>query len=462
MPATVQPAAPQRAAIIGASMSGLLAARVLGQRFAEVVLLERDDLPERAVPRKGTPHAVHPHGLLARGRDVLEELFPGFTDALVARGALIGDIGTDVTVDAGGCRFARQPLGVTGIAASRLAIEGELRRRVRALPGVRLMTGVDVQAPVHENGRVVGVGWNPVGGGPAQTLEAAFVVDCSGRGSHSPAWLRAWGYEAPGEERVVIGLEYVSAYFSRSPGVPPVAAVIGAPTAESPRPSILLAQEPAEDGRPRWVAGVGSYAGDHVECRREAMAERARAINAQEIAALAEGGELIGEPMRYAFPHSARRHYESLRRFPQGYLVMGDALASFNPVYGQGMTVAACEALALRDALARGEHRLAQRFFASAAKIIDTPWQLAVGGDLALPGVPGPRPWAMKRVNAYVARVQRVAAHDADVAAAFVKVMHMLEPPPSLFAPHVLWRVMRGSGWGVMPVPGGQGAAPAK
>ena len=445
----------RRAIVIGASVAGLLAARVLSERFTEVVLLERDALPERAVPRKGTPQAVHPHGLLARGRQILDELFPGFTQALVAQGGLSGDIGTEVAVDANGKRFARSPIGVHALAVSRLAIEAELRRRVRALPGVRLLAEVDVLAPVHEEGRVAGVRWQQRDDGAAQTMAAGLVVDCSGRGSRSPTWLREWGYEPPAEERVVIGLAYTSAYFKRveradhTAGHSSLSCVIGAATAALPRPSILIAQEPAEDGQARWVAGVGGYAGDHVDITREAMAERARQAHSPEIAALAELGEMIGEPMRYTFPHSQRRHYEKLRRFPSGYLAMGDALASFNPIYGQGMTVAASEALALRAALAKGLDGLAPRFFKAVAHVIDVPWQLAVGGDLALPQVPGPRPFPVKLINAYVARVQRVAVDDAVVAGAFVKVMHMLAPPPSLFAPAVLWRVWCGGRQGV-------------
>ncbi len=436
-----------RAVVIGASMAGLLAARVLSERYADVVLMERDPLPEHAAARKGTPHAIHPHGLLARGRQVMDELFPGFTDALVAQGGLSGDIGTEVAVDAGGLRFAPSPVGVSGLAVSRLSIEAELRRRVRALAGVRLLTEVDVLAPLHVEGRVAGVHWQPHDGQPragVETLAADLVVDCTGRGSRSPAWLREWGYEPPAEERVQIGLAYTSAYFRRVPGPPALSCVIGAATADVPRPSILIAQEPAEDGHPRWVAGVGGYAGDHVECTREAMAARARQTNSPEIAALAESAALIGQPMRYTMPHSERRHYEKLRRFPRGYLAMGDALASFNPVYGQGMTVAACEALALRDALAssHGEN-LARRFFRVAAKIIDVPWQLAVGGDLALPQVQGPRPFPVEWINAYVARVQRAAVHDPAVAAAFIKVMHLLAQPSSLFAPSIVWRVLR-------------------
>ena len=443
-----KPLKADRAVVIGASVAGLLAARVLSERFGEVVLLERDDLPDCATPRKGTPHAVHPHGLLARGRVVLEALFPGFTEALVAQGALLGDIGIDMAVDVGRRRFARRALGAEGIAVSRLAIEAELRRRVRSRPGVRLVTGVEVLEPVHEAGRLRGVRYRNQAddGAIAQVLEAALVVDCSGRASRSPQWLRSWGYEPPAEERVVVDLAYTSAYFARdATHVPPLACVIGAATPSLPRPSILLAQEPDADGRARWVAGVGGYAGDHVEPTCEAIAERARANGNAEIAALAEQGQPIGPVMRYRFPYSQRRRYERLRRFPGRFLVLGDALASFNPVYGQGMSVAACQALSLREALLTGlDGNLARRYFQAAARVVDTPWHLAVNADLGLPSVPGPRPFPLRWINAYIARVQRVATTDAAVAGAFVRVMHLLALPSSLFAPWVLWRVWRG------------------
>ena len=155
------------------------------------------------------------------------------------------------------------------------------------------------------------------------------------------------------------------------------------------------------------MAGVGGYAGDHAESTLEAMGRRAEEVGGREIAALANKGELLGPVMSYNFRYSQRRHYERMRKFPNGLLVMGDALASFNPIYGQGMTVAACEALALRDALTQAPDRRAAPFFAAAAKIVDMPWQIAVGGDLALPQVPGPRPFPMRLINAYIGRVTK-------------------------------------------------------
>ncbi len=172
------------------------------------------------------------------------------------------------------------------------------------------------------------------------------------------------------------------------------------------------------------------------------MRHRACLVGVSEIASLAERGEAIGPVIRYGFPHSQRRRYERLQRFPRGYLLLGDALASFNPIYGQGMTAAACQAIALEAALTGGEDGLARRFFRGAAKAIDAPWQLAVGSDLALPSVPGPRPLATRVINRYIARLQRAAVHDPQVSVAFIRVIHLVAAPASLFAPRVFLRVM--------------------
>lgn len=457
----------QRAVVIGASMSGLLAARVLSERFAEVVLLERDDLPTGAATRKGTPHAVMPHGLLARGREVLEALFPGFTEALVAQGATLGDLQSMVAFDASRRRFDATPCGRNGVAVSRLCIEAELRRRVLALPGVRVITGVDVVAPVcHPGGdRIVGVRYVELQGEHADqaaghTLEADLTLDCSGRGSRSMTWLRSWGFEPPVEDRVEVGIVYASAYFAREGPMAlgaglDKAAVIHTATPDLPRPGVLLAQEPDAEGRARWVLGLGGYAGDHPEATLQGLRQRASQMGSPEFARLTQDGQCIGKVLRYAFPYSLRRHYEQLRRFPGGYVVMGDALTSFNPIYGQGMTVAACEALALQQALQPGLEGLSRRFFRAASRVIDTPWQLAVGADLAIDHVPGPRPLPVRLVNRWITRVFRAAATDAVVARRFLEVMHLLKPPTALFAPGVVWRVLRHRG----PAAGGRAAA---
>jgi len=278
-----------------------------------------------------------------------------------------------------------------------------------------------------------------------ETLAADFVVDCTGRGSRAPTWLAAWGFDAPQEERVEVGIRYVTAHLRREPGhAPGIAALIFAATPDLPRPGVLLAQEPVAGGPPRWVVTLAGYAGDAIEPTIEGMRQRARTMGDRELIALLDHAELLGLPTTFAFPHSERRRYERLGRFPERFLVMGDALASFNPIYGQGMTVAVCEALALRAALAKGFAGAHRRFFSAAAKVVDVPWQTAVGGDLAIAGAD--LPGAVRFVNRYLARVLQAAASDSKVALAFAKVAHLIAAPASLFAPNIVARVLWHSG----------------
>lgn len=445
------PALGERAVVLGASLAGLLAARVLSEAYDEVVLLERDALPAGAGLRKGTPQALHAHGLLARGYQALEALFPGFGEAIVARGGELGDLQACVGLMAGYRRFAGGSAGVNGLVASRPLIEAELRRRVLALPNVRLREGVEVLGPLHDAPahRITGARLarrDAAGAADEERLAADLVVDATGRGSHGPVWLAACGYHAPREERVTVGIGYATAYFERRPEhAGELKVFIFSATPELPRSGALLAAEPEEGGdAPRWVLTLAGYAGDHPALSHEALRQRALQLGCPELIRITHEARRLGPVMRFGFPHSVWRHYEELARLPGGFLPIGDAMASFNPVYGQGMTVAATEALLLREVLRGGPVGLQRRFLRGAARLIAAPWQLAVGADLAIPSVPGRRPASVRLVNAYLARLQRVAVDDPEVSLAFYKVLHLLAPPPSVMAPRVLRRVLFG------------------
>lgn len=445
----------QRAVVIGGSIAGLLAARVLADHYREVVLLERDELPTSPALRKGTPHAGHTHGLLARGLQTIEALLPGFTQAMERRGGQLGDVTSGVPFVAGGRRFVRDHSGIQALTASRLAIEDEIRLRVRSLANVSVRCGVDAAALISddERRRVLGVRVRPLQATaePAdETLSADLVVDASGRGSRCPQWLQAMGYAAPTQEEVDVDIAYVTGYFYRGPTDLPqqIRGVVCSATPELSRPGVVLAQEPDEQGRPRWVASVGGYRGDHPPPTLDGLRGRAKDIGCEELIRITHHAELLGALTSYRFAKSQRRRYERLRRFPQGLLVIGDAIASFNPVYGQGMTVAACEVELLRRFLQTPAHHRsssnwALRFFRAAARLVDVPWQIAVGADLALPCVPGERPLAVRWINRYMARVFRAAECDGAVATRFVQVAHMLKPPTALMTPAMIWRVWR-------------------
>lgn len=439
---TAAPAArpARRAVVIGASLAGLLAARVLSAHHDEVLLLERGELPDDALgPRKATPHTRHTHALLARGREVIEELFPGIRDEWLAAGARLGDVGSQAAFYAGRQRFAQRQADAMAVCLGRAAIEGVVRRRVLALPQVRVVTGVEVQGLVADARaeQVRGLRWQA--GDDAGTngvLHAALVVDASGRASRLPRWLTELDCDAPHEEQVHCDIRYATAYLVRQPQhAPGLEAVVCAATAEHPQPGVLLAQE-----GDRWVVTLGGYGADAPPLDRPGFIARAQQM-APELAAVVREAEFLCEPFGYRFPHSQRRRYERLRRLPEGVLAIGDSICTFNPVFGQGMSVAACEALALDTALQQGRDGLARRYFRSAARSIDIAWQTAVGADLSIPSVQGERPLPLRLINAYVGKVFDAAQTDATVAVAFQRVSHLLAAPPSLMRPAVVWRV---------------------
>jgi 2-polyprenyl-6-methoxyphenol hydroxylase-like FAD-dependent oxidoreductase len=198
----------------------------------------------------------------------------------------------------------------------------------------------------------------------------------------------------------------------------------------------------AQEGE-RWIVTLGGYLGDRAPDDLDGFRAYARSLATPEIYETIVEAEPLGGAASYTFRASQRRRYERLKSFPGGFLVIGDGLASFNPIYRQGMSVAASEALALQALLAEGTQDLARRFFAAAAKVIDTPWSLAASADLAHPAVKGPRPASVRLVNWYVERLYRAGHSDAAVARAFLDVANLVAPPGALFRPAVVARVAR-------------------
>lgn len=438
-----------RAVVIGASMAGLMAARALAGHFEEVVLLERDIFPEPGENRKGVPQGKHIHVLMERGRQIMEKYLPGLTDDLTGHGAVhIKDASLTVRWFNRGGYHKPGVSGISGLAVSRPMLEALVRARVLALPNVTALEGYRVLGLVTENGdghnlsRVAGVRLDERKSGSGRdTLLADLVVDASGRGSRSPAWLNELGCVRPQEEEVRIGLGYTSCYFRRQPEhIPGLNGIVIMATPPDKRMGAMLAQ----DGN-RWVVTLGGYLDEHAPTDYPGFLEYARRLSAPHIYQVIKDAKPLSGPAAYTFPANLRRHYEKLDSFPQGYLVFGDALCSFNPIYGQGMTVAAMESEALDECLAEGRDRLAERFFAQASKIIDVSWSITVGNDLNYPEVEGPRTPMVRFLNWYIDKLYLAAHQDAAVSIAFLKVTNMVAPPPTILHPRIVWRVIKGN-----------------
>ena len=430
----------EHALVIGASMSGLLAARVLSETYTRVTLLERDELPDSGDPRRGAPQGRHAHGLLANGGRALELLFPGFRDEVVAEGGLRSDLAQRCLWHNFGGVLQAAPSDLDGVLISRPRLENLVRRRVRALPNVTLLDRRDAVGLDHAGGRVGGVRHRMAGTGEAPEFTPAdLVVDASGRGGRALYWLEQMGYPLPVEEKVEVDIAYTTRSFRRRPGDLPGRDVVLA-AAHPPlwRAGALLAQE-----GDRWTLTLGGYFGDRAPEDLEGFRAFAQSLPTRAIHDVIAQAEPVGEASVYGFRASLRRRYERLKLYPQGHLVIGDGLASFNPIYGQGMTVAATQALALRRCLAEGERDLARRFFAAAAAVIDTPWRMAVGADLGHRGVTGARSPAVLFVNWYIEKLYKAGQSDARVARAFLDVANLVAPPSALFRPATVARVLR-------------------
>jgi 2-polyprenyl-6-methoxyphenol hydroxylase-like FAD-dependent oxidoreductase len=427
----------KHAIVIGASMGGLLAARVLADHYEQVTVLERDHFPALGHNRKGVPQGQHAHGLLGRGREVMEQFFPGLTQDLIAQGALSGDTQQIVRWYAGGGRLASGQSGLMGLAVSRPLLEGYIRQRLMAMPKVRFIENCDVLGLTHQADRVTGVRVvRRNSDNPEEHLQADLVLDASGRGSQSPKWLEAIGYPKPDEERIKVDIGYATAHFRRPDGEH--GSVVVARSSTCPRGAALIAQEGG-----RWILSLGGFLGDHPPTDPAGFRAYALELPSPEIHAVVNQGELIGEIVPFKYPASLRRRYERLTRFPGGFLVFGDAICSFNPVYGQGMTSAALQALTLHSELTKDGQNLAQRFFKAASATVDIPWQIAAGNDLGDPRIEGRRTAKMRFVNGYLSKLFPVAHRNPAVARAFLKVTNLVAPPTSLMAPWIVWRVVQ-------------------
>lgn len=432
----------KRAVVIGASMAGLLAARALADTFTHVTVIDRDTLPDKPENRRGVPQGKHLHGLLARGLTILDDLFPGFEEEMVSAGAIQADIQADIHWYLDGHLLKPDPSGLIGISVTRPLLEFKVRQRVAALPGVEIIDNCDVLnlTTTGDRRRVTGVGtMSRDDGAAATTIEADLVVDASGRGSRTPTWLEELGYETPPEVKMTVNTTYVTRLYRREPhhfNGRPATSVGGYPG--SPGSGTMFAIE-----NDLFIFTTGGIFGKQVPMDDQGLLEFTKELPSSLYADFLPTATRVGEPIKTRYPASSRRYYEKLKDFPAGLVVVGDAVCSYNPVYGQGMSVAAIEAQLLRNLLKDGSDDLAKRLFRAAAKAVDTAWTISTGSDMRFAESEVKPPLASQLTNRYLSRLYRVAEHDAVVAKAFLRVLNLMDAPEQLFAPAVLKRVLR-------------------
>jgi 2-polyprenyl-6-methoxyphenol hydroxylase-like FAD-dependent oxidoreductase len=442
-----------KAVVLGAGMAGLLAARVLAGHFERVTVVERDQLPGRPGFRPGVPQSRHLHVLLSRGLECLEQLFPGFEADLVEAGAPVVAGSESLWLNAAGwSRRYRSPIRLLG--ASRELVEWQARARVTALDNVRVLQGHEVVGLLTDGSReaVTGVRLRSRGdraevAGPAVDLAADLVVDASGRGSRAPQWLAALGYPPPTETCISSLLGYASRQYRIPPGFQADwrMLLINARPPGNARTGALV---PIEGGR--WMVALIGAGRDHPPTEDAGFLEFARGLRSPLLYETIRDAEPVSPIFGYRNTDNRRRHFERLGRWPERFVVVGDASCTFNPIYAQGMTVTAMTAVALDRHLAGQRRRSgagpagrARRFQRQVAKASAGAWTMATTEDLRYPWTEGARPDLPTRVmHRYADRVLEVANGNPQVNTAFVDVVNLRRPPTSLLRPGVLLPVL--------------------
>ena len=429
--------------MIGAGIAGLLTARVLSDHFDAVTIVERDRLPEaEPSPRAGAPQAGHVHGLLARGHAILEQLFPGLDAELAAAGAPLVDWTQDCWWFTFGGWKPRFPSGILTRTVSRDRLEWTIRRRVEAASRVVVLEQQEVQALLPTPGRagVAGVLIRERGDadGASAELGADLVVDASGRGSRAPDWLAALGYARPPETTVNAFVGYASRWYAPPPGWTAdwqVLTMVATPPAGK-RGGIIQMIEGHQ-----WVVTLAGAARDYPPTDEEGFRAFARSLPSPELYQAIQQAEPISPIRGYRRTENRLRHYERLGRWPAGFLVVGDAVCSLNPVYAQGMTVAALGALVLDRSLHRPwrtGYGLARRFQRDLARAQATPWLLATAEDFRHPTTEGRRPAPVSHLmHRYIDQLQLVATESPAVHRALIEVLNLIRPPVGLLAPRL-------------------------
>jgi 2-polyprenyl-6-methoxyphenol hydroxylase-like FAD-dependent oxidoreductase len=380
------------AVVCGAGLAGLTAARALTDSFERVIIIERDELRDEPLPRAGVPQGRQVHTLLPGGRAALDQMLPGFSDEMIVRGALHSDITANLKQYLIDSWLPRFPSDLWSTLSSRALLESVVRRRVEGLPGVEVRTGSRVLELMGKARRVTGVRLAAGVGRPAPVLFADLVVDATGRSSKAPMWLQQLGFEAPREQVVNAYWGYSGNYYTMPEDFAPDWLTLVAP----PSGPVLRGGLVQRHEGDRWMITMIGSGQDYPPHDTEGFLEFAKSIRVPDFADILTVARPLTPIASWRRTANRFRRFDELEGWPDGFIVIGDAVAALNPVYGQGMSVAALTARSLQSALADSEGDgltgFGRQFQHTAANIALLPWSLAAGADFAVPGAGGSEP----------------------------------------------------------------------
>ena len=434
--------------VLGGSLAGLLAARVLSDHFERVTVIERDTFPQTPEARRGTPQANHVHALMPRGRQIIERLFPGLHTEMMAWGAPLVDMANDIawlTPQGWGVNF---PSNLEVLSFTRPLLDMHVRRRL--VGNRRILIMQDSQIVRLTNGDADSVSGVVVsvssqdGEAVEVRLPADLVVDATGRASRAPQWLAELGYPAPEEITVNAHLGYASRFYEIPDWFSATwkGVFVQAAPPERKRGAILFTVE----GN-RWLVTVIGGGRDYPPKDEEGFLDFARSLPDQTIYNAIKNAKPLSSVKVHRGTENRLRQFDKLTRQPRNFIALGDAVCAFNPVYGQGMTIAAMGAMTLDACLRKTRpvsEDFASRFQKQLSKVTGAPWMLATSEDFRYRETEGGEAnFRTRFMHRYMDQVLRLSTFDQTVRHVLLKAFGMLVPPTALFRPNILFRVIR-------------------
>jgi len=434
----------KHAVVIGGSIAGCLTARVLSDYFERVTIFEADTPPDEAVPRKGVPQGNHIHTLLSGGSAVLRKYFPAIHNDLVAAGADYGDPQIKWRLYTGGVWTQRIPSGLESYMMSRPLLEAMVRKHTLAISNIELHVATSVSAYTWDESatRVTGVTLEASG----ESIKADFVADVSGRNSKASDWIKKAGFAPPERSNIGIDVGYTTFVVAEPPNNQRDWNMLYTIQKDIPADTRGGGIFCIEGGR--YLVSAQCYHKDYAPTDWEGFLAHFKSHPFPVIYETIKNCEPIGEAIEYRYAAYLRRHYEKLSDFPQGLVVLGDAICSLNPVYGQGMTVAAKEVEHLDQCLqqcASAGHiadKFALDFFKGATKFVDAAWDAITVEDFRYPQTRGQRPKGYALLKWLNRRFFALSATDKEFGVAFTKVLQLVEPPESILKPKYLFKAL--------------------
>jgi len=445
MSSTQNPTGRGHAVVIGTSITGMLTARILADHFQRVTILDQDDLPDSPVTRRGVPQAGHIHQVMARGSQIFEQLFPGIIGELESHGAIHFDFAESALLQILGQKVPRFQSGVRSVSASRALLEWVVGKRLRGVQKVTVMPQTyALRLQADGNGPVRGIVVRQGGSsGPETVLEADLVVDASGRGSHAPQWLEALGRAKPTEKIIKPGLAYTTRWFRvpESAKVPEVGNwVIVGTMPDFPNIPYSGAIARVENGQ--MICSLVGYGNVTPPDDDASFLEYAKKVPQPYVYQFIRDAEPISPIYKFRGGVNLMRRYDEVQNWPEGFAVVGDAACTFNPAYGQGMTVAGMGAMLLGESVAQGQS--CQTFQKRLIKLYQNPWMMVAGED-SLWEMGDKATAVQKLASSLQKQLLRTLFATQEGTQHFYEIMHMLRPPAAMVNGQGLKQLSRGA-----------------